>query len=319
MKRIGIFLALTFGVTWAMAFGLMAAGGTANPLATVVFSLFMLVPALASLATRAITRQGFGNLMLKPNFRRGWRQYLLAWFLPPVLIAVGAAVYFLLWPGQFDPSMTAVLDAAENQAAAAGQTLPRDAMRVILLGQLVGGLFLAPVLNIVFTTGEELGWRGYLLPGLMERFSPRTATLLTGVIWGLWHAPMIAMGHNYGLNYPGAPWLGILAMVVFCVVMGSLFSWLTLRSGSMLPAAVGHGALNGMAGAASYFLVAGQGNPFVGPLPTGIVGGIGFVVVGIVCFVVLGRKVGPQAIEPEPEKEPEPAEEPLGPVPTIEA
>ena len=300
MKRIWIYLAFSFGITWAMAFALMAKGGLQNPLASFVFMLFMLVPAASNVLTRLVTRQGWSRMMLKPNFRRGWRSYLWAWLLTPALIFAGAALYFLIFPGQFDPSMSAVLAAAKQQISAVGgaAALPETSLRLLLLAQLVGGIFISPVVNIVFTTGEELGWRGYLLPGLMERFSPRTATVLTGVIWGLWHAPMIAMGHNYGLNYPGAPWWGILAMVVFTVFVGTFFAWVTIRSGSMFPAAVGHGALNGMAGAAAYFLVAGQGNPFVGPLPTGIIGGFGFVVMGVICFFLL-KKPAAQPLQTE--------------------
>lgn len=298
MKRIWIFLGITFAVTWAMAFGLMAMGGLQNPLATLVFMGFMLVPALSSLATRAITGQGFRDMWLKPNFKRGWLAYLLAWFLPPALIAAGAALYFVLFPASFDPAMSAILELGKQQIAATGQTMPEEALRVVLLGQLAIGVFLSPLLNIVTTTGEELGWRGYLLPGLLERFSPRVAALITGAIWGLWHAPMIAMGHNYGLNYPGAPWWGIGAMIVFCVVLGSFFAWVTLKAGSMLPASVAHGELNGMAAAGSYFLVAGEGNPFVGPLPTGIIGGMGFVVAGVICYLLLNRAAPrPQAAE----------------------
>ena len=60
--------------------------------------------------------------------------------------------------------------------------------------------------------GEDAGWRGYLLPKLLEFMKPWKAVLLTGVIWGLWHAPVIACGFNYGTAHPIA---GIFAMVVF--------------------------------------------------------------------------------------------------------
>ena len=78
---------------------------------------------------------------------------------------------------------------------------------------------------------------------------------------------MIAMGHNYGTGYPTAPWGGILAMIVFCIVCGTFLSYLTIRTGSALPAAIGHGALNAFAAAPAYFMASGVYNPFLALFP----------------------------------------------------
>lgn len=114
--------------------------------------------------------------------------------------------------------------------AAQGVSLPEDTLFTIFIAQLLLGIFLAPLLNIITTSGEEIGWRGYLLPKLMESYGPRVSIIISGVIWGLWHAPIIAMGHNYGTGYSTAPWGGILAMVVFCLFIGSFFSFLAIRT-----------------------------------------------------------------------------------------
>lgn len=76
--------------------------------------------------------------------------------------------------------------------------------------------------------GEEFAWRGYLLPKLGTRYSPVAAAVLTGVIWGIWHAPIVAAGYNYGEEHP---LLGIAAMIVFCVVIGTIAGFLFLRCG----------------------------------------------------------------------------------------
>lgn len=60
--------------------------------------------------------------------------------------------------------------------------------------------------------GEIKCWRAYLLPKLRMSLSDRAALIITGVIWGIWHLPVIVMGHNYGTDYWGYPWLGILTM-----------------------------------------------------------------------------------------------------------
>jgi ABC-2 type transport system ATP-binding protein len=105
--------------------------------------------------------------------------------------------------------------------------------------------------------------------------------LLVGFIWGLWHAPIIAMGHNYGFDYPGAPWSGILAMIWFTLPLAVIIGWLTLKADSVWPAVIMHGALNAIAGLGVLLVdpnAAGL-NSLVGPLPTGVVAGIPAVIV----------------------------------------
>ncbi len=77
-------------------------------------------------------------------------------------------------------------------------------MGVIVAAQVVMAFTIAPVINMLFTLGEELGWRGYLLPKLLP-LGQWNAILVSGVVWGGWHASAIAQGHNY----PGYPVLGI--------------------------------------------------------------------------------------------------------------
>lgn len=285
MKRIGIFLGITFFLTWSLAFALMANGGLTSDYAILVLSVIMLLPAIGVVATRLITKEGFKNFGLKPNFKGNIRYYLAAWFGPALLIALGGLIYFLLFPSQFDPTMSQMAELY----AAQGLDLPDDGLLTIMISQVVLGIFLSPLLNIITTSGEEIGWRGYLLPKLMEIYSPRLAIVISGIIWGLWHAPVIAMGHNYGTGYPGAPWGGILAMICFCLVIGAFFSLLAIRTKSFLPASIAHGSLNGFAAIAIWFTL-GNPSPFIGPSPTGIIGGIGLIVVGILSFIWVGRK-----------------------------
>ena len=81
------------------------------------------------------------------------------------------------------------------------------------------------------------------------------AVLISGLIWGLWHAPLILLGYNY----PDAPgWLGLAAMVVVCVIFGAIFGWLRLRSGSVWPSALAHAAFNGAGGTFLLFARAGE-------------------------------------------------------------
>jgi hypothetical protein len=118
----------------------------------------------------------------------------------------------------------------------------------------IATLPVAAVINLLPALGEEVGWRGWLLPKLMP-LGTLPALLVSGVIWGLWHAPVILLGYNY----PDAPgWLALTAMVGMCTVIGAVFGWLRLRSGSVWPAALAHAAFNGAAGSYLLFARAGE-------------------------------------------------------------
>lgn len=280
-RRVIIFTGLALLLAWVPCLWLMATGrANEATVRTLVFSGCMFAPALASLLTRAITREGFGEMRLHFHFRGNLRYYLAAWFGPSVFIAVGAALYFLVFPGQFDPKATAF-------AAQVG--VPAEQLRNLLLAQIALGVAAGPLINVVPALGEELGWRGYLLPRLLKVTTPAKAVLMSGVIWGIWHAPMIAMGHNYGTGYVLWPWAGIAAMTVFCVAVGIFLAWIAEKTDSAWPCAMAHAGLNAVAATAIYFTVAGGGNPFVGPLPTGVLGGIGFLACATVLFALLPK------------------------------
>jgi uncharacterized protein len=107
---------------------------------------------------------------------------------------------------------------------------------------LVIGLGLnALTMNAMFAFGEEYGWRGYLLPKLLPLGEARAAVVL-GVIWGLWHAPLLIAG----LNYPGVnPWIAIAMFVPTAVLMSLLFTRLYVAAGgAVLVATLLHGSLN---------------------------------------------------------------------------
>lgn len=113
---------------------------------------------------------------------------------------------------------------------------------------------LGALINLLPALGEELGWRGWLLPRLLP-LGTVSALLVSGVIWGLWHAPLILLGYNY----PEAPgWLGLVCTVVMCILVGAVFGWLRLRSGSVWPAALAHAAFNAAAGSYLLFAAAGE-------------------------------------------------------------
>lgn len=284
-RRIGLFILFAFGIAWALYAVVYLTGGIADSpvlvpgtpvtAAFVLILLSMWAPALANILTRTLTGEGRKALWLRPHFRRGWPYWLLMWILPTLLAGVGALLYYALFPDHFDPSMSGFRTQVE---ALTGEAIPMPTATLVML-QLVQAVLFAPIINLFAVFGEEFGWRGYLQQKLMP-LGARRAMVAMGLIWGLWHWPVIAMGHNFGTSYPGYPWLGILAMIWFAFVVGTVFGWAVLRAGSVWPAVIGHGALNGTAGIGALFL-AGEGHPLLGPTAVGVIGGIGWTVLAL--------------------------------------
>lgn len=291
LRRIALFLIITFVMTyawtmcliWPRVLGRDAATLTAEEtlVNTALTAVLMFFPALGVLITRLVTREGFKNAMVRLNLKGNVRYYLIGWFGPMVLTILGMVFYFLLFPSEFT---TTTLDA---QLA----TMPIPPAMFWATQALL--MMVAPLLNLVTCFGEEWGWRGYLLPKVAERMKFLPTVLLTGLVWGIWHAPVIVAGHNYGMQYPGYPWWGIIAMCVFCIVAGTLFSYITLKTRSCWPAVLAHGALNGTASIGVIFLADPMAyDRFVGPVPTGIIGAAAYIMVAVWIVWKMRREEG---------------------------
>lgn len=262
-KRTIIFCAITFVLTWALVSVIPLTGMTygVSIESMLIVSACMFMPAIGNVLTRLVTKQGFSDFKLTPKFKGNGKNYLLAYFSFIILIYLGASVYYLIYREQFT-----LTEGIMSNPASAG-----DNRLLMLIVSLFTATVISPVINVIPTLGEEIGWRGYLLYGLKNSCGSVKAVLLTGIIWGFWHAPMIAMGHNYGKNYPGYPVAGILMMVVFCVLIGIIESYLTLRTDSVLPAAICHSAVNGLAAIGLGFSNTSTYNPILGPTYAGII------------------------------------------------
>lgn len=282
-EKIAAFIGVEFGLVILCTLPLfLLHAEPAGPLMLLTSVIFMFLPALTTLIVKRLTYDR-GGLFLQLNLRKAWKQYLLAAFVPGVLEGIGTALYFFLFPDHFDLSLTcaAQLLALNGQTAELPQlTLPAVAAAGLIL------ILAAPlvIVNHVAAFGEEIGWRGFLLPLLMDELGIRRVILLDGVLWGIAHAPLVCFGLNYTGDYPGAPWSGILMMVLFATTIGIFLSYLTLKSGSIFPACIAHGAINAIR-EVPLLICLDTYNVLLGPKPSGLIGMTGFLVLGAVIFV----------------------------------
>lgn len=266
-KYIYWFLGITVLLSWPLFLASLVLGDmdpTTKQLTTQgLWAIAMWGPGIAAIITTLlIAKVPFNSLRL--NTLGPKRFYLWAWFLPVVLTLLSGLFTVLFGIAKLDLNFTMIRTAME--AAAGGNEVP---VEVIVLSQTLLALTLAPFLNMLFTMGEELGWRGFLLPRLMP-LGQWKAALWSGVIWGVWHAPVIVQGHNY----PGYPVLGVFMMIIFCILLGTIITWLYINTKSPWVAALAHGSVNAIAGVPVLFLAPGFNMAFGGTLaaPTAWIG-----------------------------------------------
>jgi len=127
--------------------------------------------------------------------------------------------------------------------------------------------------------GEEMGWRGYLQDRLFPLLGGYKGVLVLGIIWGIWHYPMNAMGYNF----PGQPILGNVMMTLFTIVFGIILSYAVLKTGSIWIAVIMHLLNNKLAGVFAGY-IAYSPDPFV-------VNGLLCILLGIFALVLLKSQI----------------------------
>ena len=186
-----------------------------------------LAPGLASVFTRLLRHEGFADVSFRlrgPGLRSA---YLLAYVFP---LVVGAAAYgfaYLFGLAKFDPPPFPIEVSSP-------------------LGQLVAILVFSGTVGILLVllsnSSEEIGWRGYLLPRMIDARIPQPI-LFSSLIWGVWHLPVLFAG-----VYAVGPsrLLAAAGLVVSALAAGAILSWLRLSTGSVWPCILLHAAWNSM-------------------------------------------------------------------------
>jgi membrane protease YdiL (CAAX protease family) len=182
---------------------------------------WMWSPGIAALLTQIVYRDKLSDF----SWRLGEKKYLCMGFFIPFFYA--CAIYGIVWVtglGGYQPQAIKI----------GGQELPGFiALLVFSLFGLIPACFAA--------LGEEIGWRGLLLPELFRMTSFPKAILITGTIWAVWHYPAIIFAEYHGR----APlWFNLTTITISVLGLSVLVAWLRLKSGSIWPAVLWHGSHN---------------------------------------------------------------------------
>ncbi len=205
------FLVLTFALS-AIFWGLIIAAGSLGARGGLYVLALMWCPGVSALITRLIFQHDLRG--------EGWglgapRWLALAYLLP---LAYATAAYGAVW-----------------MLGLGGVDLSRFTTGAATF------LVLGTIQSLISATGEELGWRGFLVPTLAKTMSFGRLAVLSGAIWALWHFPLIIFAdYNSGT----ATWYSLLCFAVMVVALAVILAWLRLRSGSVWPAAILHASHN---------------------------------------------------------------------------
>jgi membrane protease YdiL (CAAX protease family) len=210
-KELATFLILTFALS-SIFYVILGSAKTLNLGGGRYVLMLMWCPGVSALITRLI----FQHNVRGEGWRLGHPRYLLlAYTLPIAYALVAYGVVWLSSYGAFD-----------------GSRFHTSIPRFLLLGS---------AMSVMSALGEELGWRGFLVPKLAERYSFTRVAFTSGIIWAAWHMPLIIAADYNG----GTPtWYSITCFAVMVVGIAFPFAWIRLRSGSVWPAALLHASHN---------------------------------------------------------------------------
>ena len=229
-KKIAVFYTLTMLFSGVFdAFVLHAGKMDAGNLLYVTGAMWS--PALAAFATKKIFRERIRDL---PWSWSGARYAWLAYLIP---LGYALPVYLVVWltglGGFYD------VDLAKKIAEQFGWLdLPPNLMLAlfVLLTATLG-----MVAKMSRALGEEIGWRGFLVPELSKVVGFSGTAIISGLMWAVYHYPILLFA-DYNASTPA--WYGLICFTIMVVAFSFILAWLTLRSGSLWPAAIFHGSHN---------------------------------------------------------------------------
>ena len=228
-RQVGIYLLLVFACSSLFYYLMLRAHTLGAGAGMFVFGI-MWCPALAAMATLKLNDRNVQDLGWK------WPQTKYAvqsWYIP---LAYATITYVIVW--------STGLGGFPNREFM-GQLVPMIGLRVSPLLSTIAYVLVAGTFGVIKSMasalGEEIGWRGFLVPQLFKSFSFTATAFISGVIWACWHFPLLIWG-DYNSGTP--TWFGLSCFTVMVISMSFVFAWMRLKSGSLWTGAILHASHN---------------------------------------------------------------------------
>ena len=266
MKNVKLYIAIAYGLIWGAGLVFYLSGTNVASFAgatQLLASFCMFIPLVATLICQKSSKEPLlRNVGISWKVNRWW---FFGWLIVPLIPLL--TILFTHWTIGLSFNVPGVPLGFMNK--------PVGMVGVTLLSGMVAGV----TINALFAFGEEIGWRGYLLKQF-EGKNFLTTSIIIGILWGLWHAPLILLGHNY----PQHPQWGVLMMVVMSIPLSFIIQYFRVKSGSVIVAAVMHGTFNALAGMAYIFIDMNNWNDLI-DASCGLTGICSLLVVAIALFL----------------------------------
>lgn len=270
-KKFIIFLSIAFGVAMIP---MIIAGIMLNNGKTLPFMFFFRVVAIfIPLIAVVISGAGFKKLGFKP---KKFKFIPLALVGPQILTWIGMAIYFAFNPDLFKISLESIFSQIPVEL---GFDVSSLSPTFIFVELAVLSLTAIPISQIIPSLGEEAGWRGVMYPFLKERLGVTTGRIVGGILWGVWHFPLVIIGgHFYGKENR---FLGCFMICLALTVFGIFIDYIYDKSGSIIVASIAHSAMNA-AGLPLMLVSTGNANQLLGPSAFSLIPIIPVIIVSVI-------------------------------------
>lgn len=247
MKKVLAFISICYlisGIIGVIIWNIPKSQSTVNPIQLLFTLLLMITPALVAFKVEKrkflVTSEKFQLNFKNINWKQTYKYLLITNLLLPVLVMFYGDLFGnVLEIEPFGKLITSYRQLSPEIL----QKIPSILKIDYLLFLLVPLMFIASLMSSIsingfIALGEEIRWRGFLEKNL--NFSFFKKNIIIGIIWGVWHTPIIISGHNY----PNHPYWGILMMVILCIAMSFYFSFALKRTQSLFVIGALHGGIN---------------------------------------------------------------------------
>lgn len=223
------YLVIVFAFSSFFYFLILQSGSLGNGRGMYVLGL-MWCPALAGMLTLRLNGRSISEL----GWKWGETKYQLrSWYIPLLYASIAYAIVWIFHLGAFgNPDY---YDSLVKAMHLGGPPWISIVLGIVLIGTY--GL----VRSVSSALGEEIGWRGFLVPELSKTTSFTVTSLISGIVWSLWHYPILIYG-DYNAGTP--TWYGLTCFTVMVISMSFVFAWMRLKSGSLWTGAILHGSHN---------------------------------------------------------------------------
>ncbi len=284
-NRVLAFIIITYTITilYSLLYFIFPYNIYKNRFVTLIItSFYMFIPLISSvILQKFIYKEELKKIGF--NFKWTW------WYLFPVIIPIiwNLLSFFiaLLFPDiSFSPDMSGMMGRYEKNFTADQIKLMKEQIDkvppvIFFIGTLLQIIIFGTTFNAIFAFGEESGWRGFLLSNLKSK-GFYYSSLITGLIWGIWHFPVIIQGHNY----PEHRTIGVFMMILWTILLSPFFTFIVYKTKTVLSASIMHGVLNASYGLSIMYLKGG--NDLTAGL-TGISGIVALIISNIILFLYI--------------------------------